>query len=266
MKTDAFYKIAVVFVLAIIIGALLAPVLAPYEPNKMNAEFDAPPSAEHLLGTDQNGRDVLSRLLYASRITLLIATSSVLASTLVGVTLGILAAYRGGIVDMVIMRAVDLFMSFPEVMLIMVLIAVLGNGIDKLIFVIALLAWPQATRITRSATLQILNEDYLIYARFKKKPLFKIIGQDILPNILPALAVHLSNAAAAAILTESSLSFLGLGVKAPNASWGNMLTPARSLAVLTGSWWIWVPAGVLIALTVFSVHIIGDRFAHKDKQ
>ena len=185
-----------------------------------------------------------------------------LASTLIGVTLGILAAYRGGITDMVIMRLVDVFMSFPEVMLILVLIAVFGAGIDKLIFVIALLAWPQATRITRSATLQILNEDYLIYARFKKKPLVKIIAQDILPNIAPAIAVHLSNASAAAILTESSLSFLGLGVKAPNASWGNMLTPARSLAVLTGSWWIWVPAGVLIALTVFAVHIIGDRYAH----
>lgn len=255
------HKLAVVglFIMVILgLMAISAPLIAPYDPYEVNESFNAPPSSEHWLGTDQVGRDILSRLIYAARVSLLVGVGAVAISVTIGTILGLLSGYYGGKIDMLIMRFTDVFMSFPHLMLILVVVSVVGPSLMNIILVIGLLFWTGVARLVRGSVLQVKQLDYIKASVVLGLKTPRILFQHILPNVMAPILVNATFGIAAAIIIEASLSFLGLGVQPPIASWGNMLTDAQSLTVLSTQPWVWVPPGLLIMITVLSVNFIGD--------
>lgn len=242
----------------ILIVAVAAPLVAPHDPYEIFPTFEAPPSADHLLGTDRTGRDVLSRLIYGARVSMMVGIGAVAVYVTIGVVLGLIAGYAGGWVDMVIMRLTDIFMSFPYFMVILALVAVLGPSLSNIILVIGILGWPTIARLVRGQVLSIKKLDYVkagVSLGFRTP---RILFGHILPNVLSAIIVNATFGVAHAILLESSLSFLGLGVRPPAASWGNMLTEAQSITVLSTQPWLWVPPGVMILVVVLAINFMGD--------
>jgi peptide/nickel transport system permease protein len=241
-----------------VIMAIFAPLIAPQDPYEITVEFEASPSSEHLLGTDQTGRDVLSRLVYASRISITVGIGAVAIYVVIGTFLGAVAGYFGGWIDMLIMRITDVFMSFPYLMVILVLVSIMGPSLSNIILVLGVLGWPPIARLVRGSVLSIKQQDYIrAGVALGLKP-FRIVFQHILPNALAPILVNATFGVAFAIITEASLSFLGMGVQPPTASWGNMLTEAQSLTVLAYQPWLWVPPGLLIILAVISINFMGD--------
>ena len=242
----------------IVLMALLAPLLAPQSPYSVNGDFADQPSAEHLLGTDQVGRDLLSRLIYASRVSLAVGIGAVAIYVVIGTILGAVAGYFGKWVDMVIMRLTDVFMSFPYLMVILVLVSIMGPSLLNIILVIGLLGWPSVARIVRGSVLMIKEMDYVKAGVALGLPSWKILFQHILPNCLAPILVNATFGIASSIILEASLSFLGMGVQPPTASWGNMLNEAQSLTVLATQPWLWLPPGLMILLAVLSINFMGD--------
>jgi peptide/nickel transport system permease protein len=242
----------------ILLTAILAPLVAPQSPYRVFPDFEAPPSAAHLLGTDPCGRDMLSRLVYGSRISLIVGIGTVAIYVLVGGLLGTLAGYFGGRVDAIIMRFTDVVMSFPFFMVILVLVSILGPGVSNVILALGLLGWPPIARIIRGSILATKNEDYVKACRALGYSDARIIFKHIYPNILAPVLVNATFGVSSAILMESSLSFLGMGVQPPTASWGNILTDAQSMTILATEPWLWAPAGLAIVVTVLAVNFIGD--------
>jgi peptide/nickel transport system permease protein len=242
----------------IVLMALLAPLLAPQSPYSVNGDFADQPSAEHLLGTDQVGRDLLSRLIYASRVSLAVGIGAVAIYVVIGTILGAVAGYFGKWVDMVIMRLTDVFMSFPYLMVILVLVSIMGPSLLNIILVIGLLGWPSVARIVRGSVLTIKEMDYVKAGVALGLPSWKILFQHILPNCLAPILVNATFGIASSIILEASLSFLGMGVQPPTASWGNMLNEAQSLTVLATQPWLWLPPGLMILLAVLSINFMGD--------
>jgi peptide/nickel transport system permease protein len=238
--------------------AVFAPFLAPYDPYAVTGVFGASPSAEHLLGTDLVSRDALSRLIYAARVSLQVGVGAVVISSVIGTILGLISGYAGGKVDIIIMRIVDVFMSFPHLMLILVVVSVVGSSLTNLILILGLLNWTGMARIVRGSVLSIKQLDYVKASIALGFSTPRILFKHILPNVLAPILVHATFGIANAIMVEAALSFLGMGVQPPTASWGNMLTEAQSLTVLTSQPWLWVPAGIMIVLTVLAVNFIGD--------
>lgn len=248
--------VAVMVILAVC--AILAPVIAPQNPYKVTNVFGGAPSAQHILGTDKVGRDVLSRLIYGARVSLIVGVGAVSISAIIGTTLGLVSGYAGGWLDMVIMRLTDMFMSFPQMMLIMVIVSIVGPKLSNLIIVLGFLGWPAIARLVRGSTLSVKESDYIkstVVLGFKTP---RILFMHILPNILAPVLVNITFGIANAIIMEASLSFLGLGVQPPTASWGNMLTDAQSISVLTSQQWLWIPPGMMIIISVLAVNFIGD--------
>lgn len=242
-----------------VLGAILAPVLSPHDPNAMDLfAFAAPPSAEHPLGTDSLGRDVLSRLLYASRISLTVGLGVTLINVAVGVFLGGIAGYVGGKVDSVIMRFTDMILSFPPLMIILVLVSVLGPSLVNVILVLGLLGWPQVCRLVRAEILKLKEQEFIMAARALGVPDRRILLRHLVPNTFPPVLVAATFGAAQAIIQEASLSFLGMGVQPPTASWGNLLTDAQSMGVLGSMPWLWIPPGLMIVVAVLSINFVGD--------
>lgn len=242
----------------IVLMALCAPLLAPQSPYSVNGDFADQPSAEHLLGTDQVGRDLLSRLIYASRVSLAVGIGAVAIYVVIGTILGAVAGYFGKWVDMVIMRLTDVFMSFPYLMVILVLVSIMGPSLLNIILVIGLLGWPSVARIVRGSVLTIKEMDYVKAGVALGLPSWKILFQHILPNCLAPILVNATFGIASSIILEASLSFLGMGVQPPTASWGNMLNEAQSLTVLATQPWLWLPPGLMILLAVLSINFMGD--------
>jgi peptide/nickel transport system permease protein len=242
----------------IVLMALFAPLLAPQSPYSVNGDFADQPSAEHLLGTDQVGRDLLSRLIYASRVSLAVGIGAVAIYVVIGTILGAVAGYFGKWVDMVIMRLTDVFMSFPYLMVILVLVSIMGPSLLNIILVIGLLGWPSVARIVRGSVLTIKEMDYVKAGIALGLPAWKILFQHILPNCLAPILVNATFGIASSIILEASLSFLGMGVQPPTASWGNMLNEAQSLTVLATQPWLWLPPGLMILLAVLSINFMGD--------
>jgi peptide/nickel transport system permease protein len=242
----------------IVLMALCAPLLAPQSPYAVNGEFADQPSVEHLLGTDQVGRDLLSRLIYASRVSLAVGIGAVAIYAVIGTILGAVAGYFGKWVDMVIMRLTDVFMSFPYLMVILVLVSIMGPSLLNIILVIGLLGWPSVARIVRGSVLTIKEMDYVKAGVALGLPAWKILFQHILPNCLAPILVNATFGIASSIILEASLSFLGMGVQPPTASWGNMLNEAQSLTVLATQPWLWLPPGLMILLAVLSINFMGD--------
>jgi len=248
-----------VFIALLILVALLAPWIAPQDPNAVDlGKLRTAPSAEHWLGTDSAGRDVLSRLIHGSRVSLTVGIAAALSAAGLGTLLGLVAGVFGRWVDTVIMRLVDVFLSFPSLIVILLLVAVLGPSVWTIVVVIALFEWPTACRIVRQLALSYKEMDFVLAARATGASRLRIMRRHIVAGVLSPLTVVATLLSAQAILLEAALSFLGLGVKQPQASWGGMLQAAQSLTILQEMPWLWIPPGVAIAVTVLAINFIGD--------
>lgn len=250
--------ISLLLFILLIAAAILAPVIAPYPPNKTVGGFEAAPDKSFLLGTDEVGRDVLSRLIYGARVSLIVSMGSVAIYVIIGTTLGLVSGYFGGLTDSAIMRITEVFMSYPYFMVILVLVSLIGPSIWTVTFVLGFLGWPPLCRLVRGQVLYIKTIDFISAAKATGYSTWSILFKQILPNVLSVILVNATFGIANAILTEASLSFLGMGVRPPAASWGNMLSNAQSLTVLSMQPWRWVPAGIIILVSVLIVNFIGD--------
>src|SRR6476659_278655 len=217
-----------------------------------------PPSALHLLGTDRSGRDVWARVVHGARTSLVVGIGAVAIYVTIGTLLGGLAGLRGGRVDFFIMRIVDTLMSIPTLLLVIVFVAAVGPSLASVVAVIGLLGWPGACRLVRGQLLSLREAEFITAARVVGVGNRKILFNHLLPNIMSSLAVLATFGVASAIILEAALSFLGLGVQIPTASWGGMINEAQSPSVLIDLPWLWLSPGIAIALTVLSVNFIGD--------
>lgn len=261
MRRFSKHKMAVggVFIILLLaICAIFASVISPWDPYQITNTFSAAPSMQHLLGTDQVGRDVLSRLIYGARVSLTVGLGTVAISVSIGTILGLISGYFGGKIDMLIMRITDIFMSFPDIVLILVVVSIMGPGLANIIIVIGLLRWPSVTRLVRGNVLSIKKMDFVKSAVVLGLKTPRILFLHILPITIAPVLVNATSGMASAIITEASLSFLGMGVQPPMSSWGNMITDAQSISVLTSQPWLWLPPGLLIVLCVLSINFIGD--------
>ncbi|MGO4697569.1 oligopeptide ABC transporter permease [Paenibacillus sp. 2TAB26] len=238
--------------------ALFAPWLAPSKPNEITDAFSAHPSLTHWLGTDQVGRDVLSRLIFGTRVSLMIGFFTVALYVTSGTFIGLIAGYYGKWLDMALMRLTDVFLSFPYMMVVLVIVSVLGASASTIILVLALFKWPTIAMLVRGSVLSMKQMDFVRAGVALGYNTPRILMKHILPNVMGPIIVNATFGVASTILSEAGLSFLGMGVKSPQASLGNMLHDAQSLTVLTEQQWLWVPAGIVILITVLAINFVGD--------
>lgn len=256
------HKMAMAGLFVLILEILLV-VFLPYimDLNPYDSDYRAfaqAPSSAHLLGTDAIGRDIFSRLIYGGRTSLLVGLLSTLISCMVGVPLGLIAGFFRGKAEICIMRVADIFMSFPSIVLILVLVSVVGPSVWSVTVVIGVLGWTQFARLIYANVLSVSEKEYVESARAIGTSNFKIITKYVLPNSFAPILIAITFQMASAILTESSLSFLGMGVQPPGASWGNMLYDAQSITVLSQRLWMWMPPGIALLITVLSINFLGD--------
>lgn len=245
--------------IAFYLAAFLAPWLAPYDPiaqESLVSNGYLPPSAQHWLGTDQFGRDVLSRLLYGARISLLIALTAIAISITVGTLLGAIAGYLGGKVDAIIMRTIDLILSFPRLVFLILIVALSRPSLPLIILVLGLTHWPGTARLVRGEVLSLREREFIDAARALGFGRLRIIFRHLIPNVLAPVIVAATLGIGDTIVAEAGLSFLGLGVQPPTPSWGNMVADGRQN--LIGAWWIATFPGLAIVLTVTAFNLIGD--------
>lgn len=248
----------------LVAAAVLAPWLAPYDPFEVfrssagRIRIWEPPSADHLLGTDKFGRDVLSRLIFGSRVSLLIGLSVAVISTAIGAALGAVAGFLGGAADNALMRVTDAVLAFPVLFLLITAAVVIGPSVTTIILVISLFSWPRICRIVRAEFLRLRTAEFVTAAWSLGASDLRVVALHLLPNSAASMTVNATLDIGRAILLEASLSFLGVGVPQPIASWGNMLNEALSLTVIRGMPWLWVSAGVCILLTILSLNFLGD--------
>jgi peptide/nickel transport system permease protein len=243
----------------LVLAAVFAPVISPYDPNKPS--FREPllePSPAHWMGTDDLGRDLLSRLIYGSRVSLSVGLVAVSIYMLIGTILGLLAGYLGGAVDQAVMRVTDAVMSFPSLLIIIVAVSIVGPSIYNVMLAIGLLQWPRIARLARGQVLYLREMDFITAAACIGVPTGRVLFLHLLPNLTAELTVAATFGVADAIIIEAGLSFLGLGVQPPLASWGNLLTAAQSYRFLTQSPWMWIPPGLLISVATISINLVGD--------
>ena len=267
LQTFITHRLALVSagVLAVLVlSAAFAPLLAPYDPYDLavgpsgGVAFEEPPNRTFLLGTDSVGRDVLSRLLYGGRISLFIGFISATISITVGSLLGVMAGFRGGWTDTVLSRFADAVSTFPALFLILTVSSFVKPSIFNVMAVIGLLSWMPTFRLMRAEVLKLRAVDFVEAAHALGAGGGRIMGRHLVPNAVAPIIVQATLGVAEAILTESALSFLGLGVQPPVASWGNMLADARSITVLQSQPWLWVPPGTAIFVTVLAINFTGD--------
>jgi peptide/nickel transport system permease protein len=250
----AFVGAVVLTVLALL--AVIGPFVSPYDPNAMTFDMLLPPSWAHPLGTDDLGRDLLSRIIVGTQVSLFVGIITVAIALVAGVTLGLLAGYVGGWLDHVIMRYIDLQWAFPNFIVAVYLVAVFGTGLSNLIAAISLAFLDDFARVARGMTLSIKEEPYIAAAKTVGVSPFRIMWRHVLPNAAAPLIVQATVSVSYAILAEASLSFLGLGVEATTPTWGLILSDARSF--ISRAWWLGVFPGLAIMLTVLSINFIGD--------
>ncbi|MDD7219122.1 MAG: ABC transporter permease [Clostridia bacterium] len=253
-------KLAVFSFIVIVIFILLAvfaPLITPYglEEVDLMSRLSAP-SAKHLLGTDELGRDVLTRLLYGARVSLAVGVIPTVISMLIGVLVGMVSGYVGGMVDSVLMRLADVVLSFPSLLLAMVIMYTLGDGISSIFIALAITSWASVARVVRSETLSLRETEYVEAARSMGVRGFTIIMRHILPNCIPSLIVLFTLNVPSAILSESSLSFLGIGVQLPNSSWGLMVNLGRTF--LYNAPWLSIVPSIAIMIVVLAFNFLGD--------
>jgi peptide/nickel transport system permease protein len=246
----------------IVLVAIFAPWLAPYDPNQQNLLGRLKPpgtvsrSFHYWLGSDELGRDLLSRVIHGARISLIVAFASVILSGVVGTTLGMIAGYRRGWVEIAVMRVVDVFLSIPAILLAIITVAVLGPGIVNVIMVLALTRWPRYARIAYSQTLSVANMPYVRLSALMGASAPRVLFRHVLPNIVGAVSVVATLEFGLMILFEAGLSFLGLGVQPPTASWGAMLSTGRNYVAT--AWWVATLPGICLFVLVLAVNLTGD--------
>ena len=254
--TNGLGVAALVILTVFTLGAVFA-FLSGHDPNAMDAMARlTKPGAAHLFGTDDYGRDYLSRALYGGRVSLLVGFSSMVVATFVGVLVGVISGYFGGWIDNLLMRMLDIIMSIPSFLILLLLSVYLKPSIGNLIIIIALLMWMNVARVVRAETLTIKEREYVLYARASGQSAFGMIWRHILPGLVPVIIVGATNNIASAIMMESSLSFLGFGVQPPNATWGSMLNSAQGY--IAQAPYLALFPGLMILLTVLSFNVLGD--------
>lgn len=254
---NPFAVVSTIFLVVVILATAFASLIAPYDPTRIViGDSLLGPSMKHFLGTDPNGRDVFSRLLYGARISLAIGVFAMLISITVGTALGALAGYFGGPVDAIAMRLTDAMLAIPVFFLLLAVLASVGSTAATIIIAIGLTSWMTAARVVRSEVLRTVNLDYVLAAELLGASRRRIIVRHLLPQALPSMLVASTLGVAQAILIESALSYLGVGVQPPAASWGNMLSNAQSYVFSAPLLAIW--PGLMILLTVLSFNFIGD--------
>ncbi len=247
-----------VILIVIILMAVFADVISSKPFFTDVKSVSQPPSAAHLLGTDRSGRDVWARVVHGARTSLTVGLGAVALYVVIGTILGGLAGMFGGWVDNVIMRATDTLMSIPTLLLVIVFVAAVGPSLASVLTVIGLLGWPGAARLVRGQLLGLREAEFITAARVVGVSNRNILTKHLIPNIVSSLAVLATFGVANAIILEAGLSFLGLGVKIPIPSWGEMINAAQSPSVLIDTPWLWIAPGVAIAMTVLAVNFIGD--------
>ena len=260
---------ALIILVLLIVGALLAPYIIPYPEDLADATHTQiklqAPSLEHLMGTDELGRDIFSRVVYGARVSLSAALAAVGLSLVIGIPLGAIAGSFGGWVDNLIMRIVDVFYCLPS----MPIIIILGAAMDAmridswtrmmyLMLILGFLGWPGIARLVRGQILSLREQEFMTAAEACGISAWHRIFRHLIPNVIPQLIVTCTMSLGSTILTEATLSFLGLGVKYPFASWGNIINDVNNTHVLTTYWFIWIPAGLLLLLTVLAFNLVGD--------
>lgn len=249
------------FIIVVIIGlvAIFAPILTPHPRDAVNLlKTNAKPDSVNWLGTDALGRDIFTRLLYGGRISLTVGLVSTSIRIVIGVILGGIAGYYGKTVDNFIMRIADVFSCFPFLPIAITFVAILGPSIYNVMLVLGILGWPGICRIVRGEILSLREREFMEAATALGISDYSKIVRHLLPNTMASIIVSATMGIATAILTETSLSFLGLGVSPPIPSWGNMLTDANNRYVLQNRWWLWIPPGLAIFVTVMSLNLFGD--------
>jgi len=245
-------------ILLIVSVAIAAPIVAPYDPFTIDVyNVISAPTSAHLLGTDDLGRDVLSRMIWGSRISLAVGFVAVGISITIGIIIGSLAGFYGRAVDAILMRFVDIMLCFPTLFLILAVIAIIGPSIWVIMVIIGITSWMDVSRLVRAEILTLKERDFVAAARAVGASDFRIIFMHILPNALSPVFVSATFGIAGAILLESGLSFLGLGVQPPDASWGNILTSGKDY-ITVGAWWLSFFPGMAILITVLSYNLVGE--------
>ena len=243
---------------AIMLAVLILPFFSPYGEAEIDVtSFSSPPSQAHLLGTETTGRDVLARLLYGGRVSLFVGMVSTAISVVIGIPLGLLAAFYRGWIETVVMRATDIFMTIPSTILILFLVSMFGPSIITVTVVIGVLGWTKFARQIFGSVLAVREKDYIEGGRAIGQR-DSVIRKYILPNAIAPIFISITFRIASAILLESSLSFLGMGVQMPKASWGNMLYNAQSITILKDCQWMWLPLGLALVVTILSINFVGN--------
>ncbi|WP_251860150.1 oligopeptide ABC transporter permease [Clostridium sp. Marseille-Q2269] len=251
--------LALIIIVSLIIISILAPYITKYKLDASDLyNIYAGPSREHILGTDEVGRDVFTRLIYGGRVSLMVGFSAMIVQLTLGIILGAVSGYMGGVVDKIIMGIVDIILCFPFYVIAITIAAIVGPSIWNLIGIIGVLSWPEIARIIRSEIMSLKENDYVMAARSMGLNSMEIIFHHLLPNVITPIIVAATLAIAQGILSEAALSFLGMGVRPPMPSWGNMLSSAQDLATLQRQWWMWIPAGIMVIIIVISINLLGD--------
>jgi len=256
LLADRRASIGLVVLIVLVLAAVLAPYVSPANPDSMSFTMLEAPSWHHPFGTDDLGRDLLSRVIYGARVSLFVGVATVASSMLLGVVMGVLAGYYGGWLDTIIMRYIDLQWAFPNFIIAVYLVAVFGAGLSNVIIAIALAFLDDFARIARGMVLTIRELDYVEGARALGASDLRLMLRHILPNSMAPLIVQATVSVSYAILAEAGLSFLGLGVKASTPTWGLILSDGRSF--ITRAWWLGIFPGVAIMVTVLSINFFGD--------
>lgn len=262
MKGNSWIYIGGILLALLVACAIFAPKLAPHNPNRQNLANDLRVfSTEHPLGTDKLGRDVLSRTIFGSRISLLVGVSTVGISISIGLFLGSISGYFGGWLDQLLMRAVDILLAFPGILLAIAFTALLGPGLDHVVIALCLIGWTSYARLVRGEILSLRGQEYVQAAHALGCSPSRVIIVHLLPNLLPPLLIQATFGLAAAITAEGSLSFLGLGVEPPTASWGSMLNEGRQFLLVAPH--LTTYPGLAIMLTVLSLNLLGDALQNR---
>lgn len=249
--------IAGLCVLGLLLIAVVAPYIAPHHPFAMDfTNVLSSPSRQYLFGTDMLGRDILSRILHGTRISIMVGFVAMAVAATFGVTLGVISGYFGKTADLFIMRVIDIMLAIPAILLALLIISILGPEIRNVIIAVGISSIPQFARVVRADTLSVKEREFITAARAMGRGSFKIIGRHILPNIVPSITVLATLRVAAGVLNAAALSFIGLGAQPPSPEWGAMLYEARGY--MRDAWWFVVFPGAFIATLVLCVNIIGD--------
>jgi len=255
-------KLAVIglfILIAITLSSIFAPIICLYEPGKIDLRNALkPPSWEHIFGTDKLGRDVFARVLYGGRISILVGFGSGIGSAIVGVLIGSYAGYKGGWFDKIFLRISEVLIAFPQIVLVLLLVTIVGQSLWNLLFIFILTGWAPMYRMARARMLSLREEEYVQALKAFGVNDFVICYKHMLPNAIGPIVINITLSTAMFILEETSLSFLGLGVPLNLPTWGNILYASQNLSILRNNWWIWLPPGIMISLFVLGLNFVGD--------